>query len=317
MRIRESLIAGSAACLLSLLSATGASADGGLSAGHASVGVSNCNFALGGCSFATATANARDLNVDFNTNLVSAFASNPAFGTASASVNPGVGGFDLPQLHSYVSGNQVGSFGSFNYSAVQGIQRYQWTGETGIDIGFADFVGTLEFDRSGNNFGGARAALAIISGDLFGNRPLLDQYFQGDGEFSAAGCGTSGAIAIRNIGMNTTLGHTSSDVLPGGCSGTSFHLNSGDQFFVWAKLLTYQVGSGVTDASHTFSVHISPDVSPDTLQALAANLDATPTEGLGVPGEGLGVPEPATWALMIGGFGMTGTMLRRRRRVAT
>lgn len=25
------------------------------------------------------------------------------------------------------------------------------------------------------------------------------------------------------------------------------------------------------------------------------------------------VPEPATWALMIGGFGMAGTMLRRRR----
>lgn len=28
------------------------------------------------------------------------------------------------------------------------------------------------------------------------------------------------------------------------------------------------------------------------------------------------VPEPATWALMIGGFGMAGAMLRRQRRVA-
>ena len=31
------------------------------------------------------------------------------------------------------------------------------------------------------------------------------------------------------------------------------------------------------------------------------------------PGNGNPVPEPATWALMISGFGMAGAMLRRRR----
>ena len=33
-------------------------------------------------------------------------------------------------------------------------------------------------------------------------------------------------------------------------------------------------------------------------------------------GRGLAVPEPSTWALMIGGFGLTGAMLRRRRAAA-
>jgi hypothetical protein len=33
-------------------------------------------------------------------------------------------------------------------------------------------------------------------------------------------------------------------------------------------------------------------------------------------GATVGVPEPASWALMIGGFGMAGAMLRRRRQVA-
>jgi hypothetical protein len=30
-----------------------------------------------------------------------------------------------------------------------------------------------------------------------------------------------------------------------------------------------------------------------------------------------GVPEPASWALMIGGFGLAGASLRRRRAIAT
>jgi hypothetical protein len=60
-----------------------------------------------------------------------------------------------------------------------------------------------------------------------------------------------------------------------------------------------------------------------TFQATSAlsklTLSSTDNGSGGVFFDGLSVtavPEPATWALMIGGFGMAGALLRRQRRSA-
>jgi hypothetical protein len=37
---------------------------------------------------------------------------------------------------------------------------------------------------------------------------------------------------------------------------------------------------------------------------------ASPPSGVGIPS---GVPEPASWAMLIGGFGLTGAAMRRRK----
>jgi hypothetical protein len=50
-------------------------------------------------------------------------------------------------------------------------------------------------------------------------------------------------------------------------------------------------------------------------QRTGANFNGS-ASGFGTPVEVVGVPEPATWAMMIGGFGLLGSVARRRRRTA-
>ena len=46
------------------------------------------------------------------------------------------------------------------------------------------------------------------------------------------------------------------------------------------------------------------------------NITYTLPGGEGGNGETPAVPEPASWAMLIAGFGLTGAMMRRRRAVA-
>lgn len=66
----------------------------------------------------------------------------------------------------------------------------------------------------------------------------------------------------------------------------------------------------VTTRYLTFEMSNCPQNDPGSYQSCAIGEVAFNS---GVAG---GVPEPATWALMIGGFGMAGAALRRRRMVA-
>ncbi len=228
------------------------------------------------------------------------------FGYGQASAAPGAGDLGLPQVRA----SAVGAPDAFNFGYAQAYQAYTWNGASGIDLNVSTFIGRLDYTAGGapgSSF--VRASLAIIDGSLRGSQAIQDAWGT-VGQFGSfnATCGTPGAIGLGTTGTLTSLGPVSTLVSPT-CGVGTFHLEPGQEFFVQSRLFAGHFGGGYTDASHTFSVEISPDAPIEIQEALARNLSQS-------PGSLAPVPEPATWALMIGGFGLAGAMLRRRRAVA-
>ena len=90
------------------------------------------------------------------------------------------------------------------------------------------------------------------------------------------------------------------------CGAETFHLDTGDSFGLWARMETFEANGGFVDASHTFTVALNPDLRPETVALLQASI-VQKAGGFGT------APEPATWGLLVLGFGGLGAMVRRRR----
>jgi hypothetical protein len=139
-----------------------------------------------------------------------------------------------------------------------------------------------------------------------------------------------GAAGATNVLAADNNGFCNSDPLSGSCGGTPadfYHLGPSDH----GASFTFGFDALAAGASQTFSIFYG--VAPTERAALGAlglvdaevysfgqaNLDGVPGDETfifgfkGVGGTAVAVPEPATWALMIGGFGFAGAALRRRR----
>jgi hypothetical protein len=133
--------------------------------------------------------------------------------------------------------------------------------------------------------------------------PLNDGFYEYSLTFNLTAAEASGASfagryaadnAISWIRLNSTLLASTNN--PNGLGGFTFWTGFG------ASTPAFQAGANTL----AFRV-INYDQNGGNPSGLRVEFtDAT----VGV------VPEPGTWALMIGGFGMTGAMLRRRRQVA-
>lgn len=131
---------------------------------------------------------------------------------------------------------------------------------------------------------------------------------------SFADCGAAGVIAAGgyNTGGGIAAGEYNQSIgLSQACGGGAIRLNPGDSFVVIATLQAISNRGGFLDASHTFEVRYDEENTfyAGTTEAVG---DGFLARNVTV---GAAVPEPASWALMIGGFGLAGGMLRRSRPV--
>jgi hypothetical protein len=167
--------------------------------------------------------------------------------------------------------------------------------------------------------GSARAATVVLDFDALGNQVAVDNFYAGlgvttTGLVTAAGFGQTSNpnLAYNGVGpavIDTTFGFTSLTFTAGFFSSGTVDVYSG----VNGTGVLVGSASGVLGFPYGFvfnSIALSGAAHSIVINGASGQLgfdDVTFTTG---------VPEPATWALMIGGFGLAGVTLRGRRRQA-
>ena len=296
-----------AACALGM---TGAAHGQTLSWSQAGATISNCF--VSNCANTT-SLDAHAQSGGANTNA-SVFVQSPNRGDVAAWATPGDSGL-LPDLHAIAVTFPAGS-GDINlgFAAVQAVQVFKWTGAA-FDIDPSDFVGSLDYSASivPDAASGVIAGFAILDASVIADHSLADPFY----DFGTSGnalvdafrgdCSSPGAVAIADGGYDHAKGSQSYTLGATACHGV-LHVNTGDQFVLWAKMFINEYAPGTFDASHTFHIGLDPDLDPQTVQTLASSVEVQSFD--------YAVPEPAAWVLMILGLGGAGAGLRRHRRFA-
>lgn len=170
----------------------------------------------------------------------------------------------------------------------------------------------------------AAAAAAPASAALLDGQTVKVEYLFPDTNSLYEGpydyvVGTDGARSFFNI-ASVTLGDTTVQAdafCGGGCSWSSAAFNG---IHIFDAFNTVAAFTSVTlDASTNYAGLDASRITfdADNIWINWQGLDANGHVALNInDGASGAVPEPAAWALMIGGFGMAGATLRRRRMVA-
>ncbi|HEY3949391.1 PEPxxWA-CTERM sorting domain-containing protein [Phenylobacterium sp.] len=323
MRIRMALLAAAAAGAVSLGGAHGASAQAAFGSAafgtyRECVGNPVCDGAQTGQTIIAygisgGTSSTSNTSLVLNGTTGVALGGGPvALPNDPASNVSGIvafGGEDLPVLHGSSNSGATDRMGINAF----GYQTYTNTGDTttAFDVAGALHIDSFSGGADGTAAGGAIAVsyLGVWDPSLITSLGSPDALTLFDSVFEAP-CGATGVLAANMTTTTLVSGVTppspTLNGTTGSCSGAAstadaLMLAPGQTVLVVAGLQLLTNRGGQIDASDTFTTTFTPDVD---VQELASGRNI------------LGVPEPATWALMIAGFGLAGAALRRQRQLA-
>jgi hypothetical protein len=228
-------------------------------------------------------------------------------------------GFDLPTIRAATEapGNVRMNINTFAF------QSYTWTGAVGGDFSISgdlhivgssvsqpdipDYFGPGD-DLLGGVFPGGAIYTAyagiwdpgIITG-LSTPQELFSALFY-------APCGTAGVMGAQLIGGSLTGGEATYTATTQACSPGSLFLTPGQEVLVVVGLQLPVNRGGWADSSATFVTGFGKDLTPEQLAVVEQSVSSAISQGASVAS----VPEPASWAMLIAGFGLTGAAMRRR-----
>ena len=237
--------------------------------------------------------------------------------------------FGLPEIKARVAANGAVRIGDNIYA----YQTYTYAGRDDLDLLLAanfHIVNSSTDNGDGTRAGGALASagFAIWDRDDFFSYASPD--FAGSGGFGTAaglvnqsylfganfGCagysantGGPSPMAIGSTTRSLSGGGANLAISQGNCDEETLTLYRGDQIVIasYAQLIVNR--DAFADATGTFTIGLSPSMSPQDMAAFRSGILLGAVDVPDLPA----VPEPASWAMMIGGFGLVGGLIRRRR----
>jgi len=220
------------------------------------------------------------------------------------------------------SGSATAGFGSVG---VQARAATRFNGQLMVVETQAEFQDTVIFTSTDPNAVSTSARMNLDLHGLFSNSGFTGGTIEGGGVFVNRSFGfgfgqggsqlTFNGLELVNGPLHAAAGQTDA-VLRTDMASIPLNVPVPISFVLRARSFSLNADNfSFVDFANTFEIPLGSDAF-ELPTGITANSGTWLVNNRRVDPNAGAVPEPATWALMIGGFGMAGAMLRRRKALA-